>query len=184
MQEFLYDAETEILTVKYDKGEVYEFFDISPTLYAQMSLANSQIEFFNKNIWPNFEHASPWSDIEAFFEYFSENMFEFEKPVNIDSRRSDEDTPLHVICRWGDISALDLLIDAGADVNAKGDMGYTPLHVAVGSNHMRCAQRLLRAGAMTDVKNEFGFTARENALKSGEARMIALFEPASSNGPS
>ncbi len=54
-----------------------------------------------------------------------------EAPVRLDSRSADGDTALHVMAWRRDHVGARLLIEAGADVDAVGDMSQTPLHVAV-----------------------------------------------------
>jgi uncharacterized protein len=84
--------------------------------------------------------------------------------VSLDSRCCDGDTPLHVVAWRNDVEAAEVLIAAGADVNALGEMGETPLHVAVHNQNGRLARILLAAGARADIRGEFG-TAREMAAK-------------------
>ncbi|MDB6071122.1 MAG: Protein kinase [Verrucomicrobiales bacterium] len=67
----------------------------------------------------------------------------------------DEDRPLHVVARRGNAICLNLLISAGADPNALGDLSFTPLHDAVRRGHLECARILLEAGSRTDAVNEF-----------------------------
>ena len=94
--------------------------------------------------------------------------------VAIDSHDSDGDTPLHVMAWRNDLEAVELLISAGADVNAIGDMGETPLHVAISQENVAMARALLKAGARDDIRSEFGSTPREKAARQGET-MAALF---------
>src|SRR5688572_11029647 len=94
--------------------------------------------------------------------------------VAIDSHDSDGDTPLHVMTWRNDLEAVDLLVSAGADVNAVGDMGETPLHVAISRQNLAIAKALLKAGARDGIRSEFGSTPREMAVRQGGA-MAALF---------
>ena len=75
------------------------------------------------------------SSLEEILASTSDTLFPAElgeAPVAIDSADCDGDTPLHVMVWRKDRYAVDLLIEAGANVNAVGDMSETPLHVAVG----------------------------------------------------
>ena len=44
------------------------------------------------------------------------------------------DTPLHVAAMRGDLDEVAALLDGGAEVNARGELGDTALHLAVGQN--------------------------------------------------
>ena len=83
------------------------------------------------------------------------------KPLTVHSRASDGDTPLHVAALWGDRHATQVLLEAGADIDAKGDMSCTPLYYAVMRAHTQVAEFLLRHGADPDAESELGFSARE-----------------------
>lgn len=86
-------------------------------------------------------------------------------PVTVHSRRSDGDTPLHVASFAGNRHAVTLLLEAGADVNAKGDLSTSPFYCAVSGQHMQ-----------VDAENELGYTPRTLAKQKGDKTMIALFK--------
>ena len=85
------------------------------------------------------------------------------RQVAIDSRGCDGDTPLHVLLWRKDFGGAKLLLEAGADPNAVGDMGETPLHVAIRQNASDIVDSLLAAGANPDIRSEFGETPRAMA---------------------
>jgi uncharacterized protein len=89
------------------------------------------------------------------------------REIRLDTRASDGDTPLHVFAWRKDLAAAQMLIEAGADPNAIGDMGETPLHVSVRQDMPELAEALLAAGASPDIVSEFEQTPREMALKKG-----------------
>lgn len=62
-------------------------------------------------------------------------------------------TALHAISWVKEMDAARLLIEAGADVNAKDDFGCTPLHRAANSRNVGLIQILLEAGADNNAKN-------------------------------
>ena len=95
--------------------------------------------------------------------------------LTVQDRDSDGDTPLHKVSLWGDRSAISALAQAGADIDARGDMGKSPLCYAVMSNHVLAAERLLELGADPNLRDEFGLTPRQVALESGNKDMIKLF---------
>jgi ankyrin repeat protein len=50
------------------------------------------------------------------------------------------------------------LVEAGADVNSAGDLGFTPLHHAASDGHLDIVHVLLRYGADVNARNEFAQT--------------------------
>ena len=84
-------------------------------------------------------------------------------PEVVNDRAEDGDTLLGLACRsaTGDIAippvqgtnqqhqAIDLILEAGADVNAATTQAWTPLHTAAMAGHLDLARRLLDAGAAT-----------------------------------
>ncbi|GGZ72267.1 hypothetical protein GCM10008101_28300 [Lysobacter xinjiangensis] len=66
-----------------------------------------------------------------------------------------------------DLEAARLLIAAGADPNAVGDMGETPLHVAVRQDLPELARALLAAGASADIVSELEESPREMTVRKG-----------------
>ena len=79
-----------------------------------------------------------------------------QRPIKLNTRGANGDTPLHVMLWRGDTYAAELLIDAGIDVNAIGDMGETPLHVAIRRENAKAVRALIQAGARSNVRSEFG----------------------------
>jgi ankyrin repeat protein len=67
-------------------------------------------------------------------------------------------------------------LEAGADVNAKGDMSCTPLYFAVMTNHVQVAEALLERGADPDAKSELNFSPRTLAADQGDKAMMALLK--------
>lgn len=95
------------------------------------------------------------------------------KKVEITSRGSDGDTPLHVLLRRKNSIGAIALIEAGADVNAVGDMSETPLHLAVKNDDVLVAAALIARGADPDSPSEFDQTPRSLATNaSREMRQL------------
>lgn len=154
----------------------YEVFDVPVTTFESMRTAESPKDYFNEHVWGNnFEHDSHWPDLETLLACMGESMT-FAPPVTVASKKGDDDTPLHVACVWGDLSAIDLLVAGGADVNARGDLATTPIYNAVSFVRVRSTARLLRAGATVDDENELSRTARQIAKETNDPRLIALFQ--------
>jgi uncharacterized protein len=95
--------------------------------------------------------------------------------IDVASVASDGDTPLHVAAIWGDKYAVELLLDAGAAIDALGDMSATPLYNAVSQGHMEVAELLLSRGANPDIMSELGYSSRTLARSKG-GNMSKLFD--------
>lgn len=170
-----FDKESGTLLVELPGFPRYEVFDVPQATFEALQLSKSPQDYFNEHIWGNkFEHDSNWPDLESLLQYMGEHMM-FDPPVTVHTTRSDDDTPLHVACAWGDLSAIDLLIAGGADVNARGDLGTTPIYNAVSFGRVRSVARLLMAGATVDDPNELSTSARKRAFESNNPRLIELF---------
>src|SRR5262245_27003036 len=66
---------------------------------------------------------------------------------DLDSRNAIGDSPLHTICSWGEVESVEVLLTAGAKVNALGDRGCTPLFNAVVGGNEKVVALLLENGA-------------------------------------
>jgi ankyrin repeat protein len=85
--------------------------------------------------------------------------------VEVASRGIGGDTPLHVLTWREDVEGVKVLLKAGADPNAMGDMSETPLHVACRVASPTIVEALLAAGARADLRGEFDVTPAEIAQK-------------------
>jgi ankyrin repeat protein len=75
-----------------------------------------------------------------------------------------QETPLHIVARFGPVEMVELLIRMKADVNATAYNGFTPLHVTEAKD---IAALLIRAGADLDKRDNWGKTPLQKAAQSG-----------------
>ena len=72
-----------------------------------------------------------------------------------DARARDKynDTPLHDAALSGNTDVISVLIQHGAEVNERGQIGRTALHVACSQGHVSCVQQLKALGANLEAKD-------------------------------
>ena len=87
-----------------------------------------------------------------------------------------DSTLLHLAAYRGDLEACDLLIQNGADVNARGNLQNTPLHDAALANNDKIIEFLLVNGANKNLENEFGQTPLKVALIGNKEKAILLLK--------
>ena len=76
-------------------------------------------------------------------------------------------TPLHLAVRQGNVENAQLLIERGADVNAKGNCGNTPLFEAVVNEHIRLIELLSDKGAKVT-------SGLASACRAGQDKVVAV----------
>ena len=69
---------------------------------------------------------------------------------------SNGDSLFHIAAQLGDFRTVEMLLDAGFDVNQTGDMGCTALHYAKMKKQEGVVNLLLAHGASTSIRNDFG----------------------------
>jgi ankyrin repeat protein len=90
-------------------------------------------------------------------------------------RQPDGATALHWAAQWDDVATVDLLIRAGAEINATNDYGVTPLAVACqngSSTSATVVEKLLKAGANPNAALPSGETVLMTASFAGNADAV------------
>ena len=109
------------------------------------------------------------ADVNARFDY------------NVDGHQPDGSTPLHFASVWArDPVIVSLLVQAGAEVNARNGSGGSPLHSAArSSENPAMIAALVEAGAELDAWTERGYhgddglTPLHEAVASGQPSVVA-----------
>ena len=93
-------------------------------------------------------------------------------------------TPLHIACMWGNYVSVDILIAAGADLNAKNRLGgSTPLHMITDMDkgtmrgRVECAKKMATAGADLSAKDKKGTMPYEYAEEAGDVELRDILTP-------
>ncbi len=84
-----------------------------------------------------------------------------EEAPKVDSVGIFGNTPLKIVISWGDIDAVNLLIEAGADINVLLEDGNTPLHYSILMSEFKIARILVKHGANQEMKNDEGRLPKE-----------------------
>jgi len=97
----------------------------------------------------------------------------------MEQQDSDGKTPLHkAVWHLPKPEIVQMLLQAGSNVNARNHFDYTPLHWAAKHNHLESAKLLLQANAMKYPRNKDGDTPFDLALRfNAEQLVLFLINP-------
>jgi uncharacterized protein len=115
-----------------------------------------------------------WTSLEELLLAISDVLVLEERAISVNEIGYDNDRPLHVAAIWGDVQAIEMLVAAGADVDARGEFRFTPLRHAVSQGHVAAARRLLELGASPHARGDWGGTPHE--LAKDDPQMAAVFD--------
>ena len=98
--------------------------------------------------------------------------------ATIDCRDAEGKTPLIHACTDAFPETVEILLDAGADVNAKESTeGFTPLMMGAGIGHADVVRVLLQHNADKTIRDDDGDTASDHAGNSGHAEIVKMLGP-------
>jgi len=97
--------------------------------------------------------------------------------VDVNAHNAYGETALDTAARIGDVEAVRLLLEVGAEPAVVNKYDDTPLHVAVAKRSVKAVEELLKAGADPAIRNNEGLAPRDLASKEGHmciAEMLRL----------
>jgi len=110
------------------------------------------------------DRATALAELRRIFSYDLEyGLDEAEKASSdpITHLTPEGDSCLHLAALRGDARAIALLLDLGAEIDQRGDMGSTALHYAAISRNWESFQLLLDRGADPNIINKIGARSGE-----------------------
>jgi len=87
--------------------------------------------------------------------------------VNTAARNAQKVTALHGAVARRDVEIVKMLLDRGANANAKQERGFVPLHDAAASGNLALVQLLVKHGARMDAKADDGKAPGDMAAERG-----------------
>jgi ankyrin repeat protein len=97
-------------------------------------------------------------------------------PVDLRSTNQMANTALHAALAGRRAEVVPILLDAGADVNARQHGGWTALHAAAANGDRALVELLQSRGADAMAANDAGVTAASIARERGHAAIADLLE--------
>src|SRR5712664_129094 len=94
--------------------------------------------------------------------------------VKTSARNAQKVTALHGAVARRDVEIVRMLLEAGADANARQERGFVPLHDAAANGHADLVELLLKHGARADAKTDDGKTAGEMAAERGHKELAEM----------
>ncbi len=82
--------------------------------------------------------------------------------------------PLHAAASVGDLETMRLLLERGADPNARQELDFTPLHGAAGHGNIEMARLLYAHGAEREPKSSDGKSPADVAREHGQEAFLAF----------
>ena len=96
--------------------------------------------------------------------------------VNAAAENPQRVTPAHAAAATCDRETMRMLLERGADPNARQQMDYTPLHGAASRGDVEMAKLLLEYGADREAKASDGMTVGDVTRKYGKGEFAEWFE--------
>ena len=92
--------------------------------------------------------------------------------VSTAARNAQKVTALHGAVARRDVEIVKMLLERGADANAKQERGFVPLHDAAANGNLALVQLLVKYGARVDAKADDGKTPGDMAVERGHQEVV------------
>ncbi|CAC5383304.1 unnamed protein product [Mytilus coruscus] len=105
---------------------------------------------------------------------FVNYFLKFDKSVDINKLNSQGKTPLHLACKYGHLSCVELLVTKKAEVNRKDNESRTSLHFGCEAGSEDIVKCLIKNNASIDKKDKEGITPLHIASEKGNYDVVKL----------
>lgn len=130
----------------------------------------TMVSLYSPDGWTALHLAAHFGQTEA-----ARLLIERGASASLRSRNTMDNEPLHAACAGQPPRALvALLLDSGADVNARQHGGFTPLHESAQNGDAALTELLLARGAEVTATTDDGKTAAQLAQEAGHGELADL----------
>lgn len=156
-----------------DPAEIAAALEPAPGQLLQLH-PNGPIQGFSADGWTALHLAAAFGTPEAV-----RLLLEKGASVHAVSQNAQKNQPLHAALALGrNPESIQLLLQAGADPNARQVANFTPLFSAAAANRRDLAELLIAHGADPSLTNDFGQTAAACARDRKHTELADWLEPA------
>lgn len=124
--------------------------------------------------------ADGWTPLHLAAHYGHANTVELllhnNAPVDLRSTNAMTNTALHAALAGRQTRIARILLDAGADANARQHGGWTPLHSAAASGDREAIDLLIARGAKPELANDAGVTPAAFAREKGKPEIAEYID--------
>ena len=90
---------------------------------------------------------------------------------------------MHLAAQHGDRKTIEILLNAGADIETKDKLGYTSLHYAAQHGKLEAVEILFNAGADIEAKDEYSKTPSDLAAEYKWREVVEFLSEAEKSTP-
>jgi len=143
-----------------------------PSLRTALAAEPDGVRTYSGDGWTPLHLAAAFGTPEAV-----QLLLENGAPVDAVSKNPQTNQPLHAALALGrNAKSIQLLLDAGADPNARQTAGFTAIFSAAAANRRDLTEILIARGANPAIRNDFGQSAAGFARERGHAELADWLE--------